>query len=75
MTRNKLETILRRLRSHPALWGDMGTAKEGQAERLIRRVKARLAPVWQQEHMERVNARFERAHAIDVAINTFGGRS
>jgi len=37
---------LRRLRSHPALWGDHGPAKAAQVSRLILACKARLAPSW-----------------------------
>lgn len=41
------ERILRGVRRHPALWGDMGPEKEAQAARIIARCKKRLEPVWE----------------------------
>ena len=42
------ERILRNIRRHPALFGEMGEAKERQAERIIAKAKARLAPQWEE---------------------------
>jgi hypothetical protein len=63
----QLEKLLRRLRNDARLFGDDETAFRIQL--LIRKVKARLMPVYDQRHRERVNAQFERDYAIDVAIN------
>lgn len=38
--------MLRRIRSHPALWGERGPDKEAQAIRIRDKCKKRLAPVW-----------------------------
>lgn len=40
------ERILKSLRNHPALWGERGDAKEAQAERIIRKARARLTAAW-----------------------------
>ena len=42
------ERILRNIRRHPALWGELGEAKERQAERILAKAKARLAPQWEE---------------------------
>lgn len=42
------ERILRRIRNHPALYGDHGPTKEAQAERIRDRCRARLAPAWRE---------------------------
>jgi hypothetical protein len=41
-----IERLLRRIRSHPALYGDSGESKERQAERIRDKCIARLRPVW-----------------------------
>ena len=40
------ERMLRRIRSHPALWGEAGPAKEKQAERIRDKCKAKLSTEW-----------------------------
>ena len=42
------ERILRAIRRHPALFGEMGETKERQAERILAKAKARLAPQWEE---------------------------
>lgn len=41
------ERLLRRIRSHPALWGERGPEKEAQAIRIRDKCKKRLAPAWE----------------------------
>ena len=40
------ERIRRRIRSHPALFGELGEAKERQAERILQKTTERLRPHW-----------------------------
>lgn len=47
------ERMLRRIRSHPALWGERGPEKEAQAIRIRDKCKKRLAPVWAQRRAQR----------------------
>ena len=48
----RAERLLRRIRSHPALWGDMGDAKERQAERILTACKGRLRIFWSERAEE-----------------------
>ena len=41
------ERLLRRIRSHPALYGDQGPEKEAQAVRIRDKCIARMAPEWE----------------------------
>lgn len=43
------ERIRRCIHLHPAMFGEMGDAKERQAERILVKAKARLAPKWAAE--------------------------
>jgi hypothetical protein len=54
------ERLLRRIRSHPALYGDLGAAKEAQAARIRDKCKARLAPVWAKRRAKVEAAQSER---------------
>lgn len=40
------ERIRRAIRAHPALWGELGPAKEEQAQRILKRTADRLRPTW-----------------------------
>ena len=40
------ERLRRRIRQHPALWGEMGEEKEKQAERILARTADRLRASW-----------------------------
>jgi hypothetical protein len=40
------ERILRAIRRHPGLWGELGPEKERQCVRIIARCKRRMAPKW-----------------------------
>jgi hypothetical protein len=54
------ERILRRIRQHPALWGEMGDGKEAQAARILRKCKQRLAPQWRAHREAIKHARGQR---------------
>lgn len=56
--------MLRRIRSHPALWGEQGPEKELQAQRILARCKAKMAPEWE-ERKRQVEAR--RGHWMYAA--------
>lgn len=66
--RQQLDRIRRRLRSHPALWGDLGQSKEDQADRILSAIRKKLAPIEKAEHRERINKIFEQRYNIDTAI-------
>lgn len=44
----QIERLRARMRSHPALYGEMGDAKEDQAERILRATSRRLAASWKE---------------------------
>lgn len=44
------EKMLRNIRRHPALWGDMGQIKETQAIRIRDKLKAKIEPGWRDIH-------------------------
>lgn len=41
-----MERLLRRIRQHPALWGEHGRLQEQKAHRILMRCKQKLAPSW-----------------------------
>jgi len=56
----RAERMLHRIRSHPALYGDLGDAKEVQAIRIRDACKVRLADWFKHRHEEAEHARGQR---------------
>lgn len=54
------ERLLRRIRNHPALYGDLGERKEKQAERIRDKCKVKLAPVFKKRADHSQTLRDER---------------
>jgi len=50
------EQLLRRIRGHAALFGDMGEAKEKQAERIRDKCIEKMRPTWR-KHNEEMRAK------------------
>jgi hypothetical protein len=57
------------MRTNPALWGNLGQAKEDQADRILSAVRNRLRPIWKEEQRQRFDALFKCRYEIDTAIN------
>lgn len=64
--RAQLETLRRKIRQHPALWGS--DDKADQCDRILSTIGQRLRPLWRAEHLARCDAMFEQAYSVDAAM-------
>jgi hypothetical protein len=64
--RAQLETLRRKIRQHPALWGT--DSKADQCDRILSATGTRLRPLWRAEHLARCDAMFEAAYSVDAAM-------
>ena len=56
----QIKTLSFRMRNHPALYGALGDEKEDQCERILKKAKARLKRVYDEEYADRLHRSQQR---------------